>query len=66
MIKVLKENQTINNIDDVDKFLLDNLKGINDQAFADVLRDIITQQNLDLKKVANSIEKHMPEVYINI
>ena len=64
MIEILKENNIISTADDVDNFLMDNLKYIKDQAFADVLRDIIKNNAIDLKDVAKSIKKHMPETHV--
>lgn len=43
---------------------MDNLKHIKDQAFADVLRDILKNNSIDLKAAAESIKKHMPETKV--
>ena len=52
----------LNNIEDAKIFISNNLKLINDQAFANVLREIIFQPNVEWKDIMNIILRNMPEV----
>lgn len=56
------ESNTITNIEDAKIFISNNLKLINDQAFANVLREIIFQSNVEWKDIMNIILRNMPEV----
>lgn len=47
--------------EDAKKFISENIKNIPDQAFANVLRDIIFGNNIDWHKANMSISRNMPE-----
>lgn len=46
------------------EFVSENIKNIQDQAFAAVLRDIVFDNNVDWHKVAMSISRNMPETNV--
>lgn len=54
--------EDIKNIEETKSFVSKNLKNIEDQAFANVLRDIIFNSDIDWKDIQLIIERHMPEV----
>ena len=64
---IITENDkstVLNSIESTKEFISNNLKLINDQAFANVLREIIFQSNIEWKDVQLIISRHMPEVKI--
>lgn len=56
------KSMVLNSIESTKEFISNNLKLINDQAFANVLREIIFQSNIEWKDVQLIISRHMPEV----
>ena len=64
-LQIMKDDVTvIESIVSTKKFISDNLKLINDQAFANILREIIFQSNIEWKDIQLLINKYMPEVKI--
>lgn len=64
-LQIMNENQTtLNSTESTKKFMSDNLKLINDQAFANVLREILFQSDLNWQDIQLIISRHMPEVKI--
>ena len=61
MKRLYKNSEIINDVDDVKRFISMNLSKMEDQGFANVLRQIIFNSDIEWKDVELIIKKYMPE-----
>ena len=61
MKRLYKNSEIINGVDDAKIFISMNLSKMEDQGFANVLRQIIFNSDIEWKDVELIIKKYMPE-----